>query len=477
MKPFIHDNFLLQNSISESLYHETAKDLPVIDYHNHLDPEVLARNLPFRDISRLWINPDPYKHRAMRINGIPEAGITGDTTDQEKFHHWARTFPKTLGNPLFHWTCLELKRVFGIDELLNEENAARIRNNCNEQLAAGGFSPVELLRRFDVELLCTSDDLLDDLQPHSMATRQHNIPVLPSLRGDTMLGFQNPGFRDWLDRLEGQTNTTIQSLEEYQEAIVKKLDSFEEAGCQFADHALDSGFRFAHPSPSVARTLFRKCLSGEKTGKADYALLKSYMLVFLGKAYAARDWTLQLHIGALRGTSSRLSQLAGPNGGYAAIGNTADVESIAAILNTVESTGSLPKIIFYTLNPADNETFASLTGSYAEDGVPGKVQLGPAWWYNDHLHGIRDHLMTLANYGLMHHFIGMTTDSRSLLSMSRHEYFRRALCNLLGEWVEKGYLPGDPDLLASTVQAVCYGNIKKWITQKNNIHVNEKIKE
>ena len=476
MKSFIHDNFLLQHKLSETLYHEIAKDLPIIDYHNHLDPVSLANDSTFPNMTRLWIDPDPYKHRAMRINGIPEKGITGAATDQEKFFNWAHTFPQTLGNPLFHWSCLELERVFDIDELLNKENAGYIWKSCNDQLTGVDFSPLALLRRYNVELLCTSDDLLDDLQPHLTVSLEHDITVLPSLRGDSIVGFEHPEFRDWVGGLSSQTNMPIQTLEDYQAAIRKKLDSFAEAGCRFADHALNAGFKFTLPPKPHAEAFFQKCLYGEKTGIEETMLLKSYLLSFLGKEYAARNWVMQLHVGAQRDTSSRLQRLAGPNGGYASIGNTADIESIVSLLDTLEGAESLPKIILLTLNPADNEAFASLTGSYAEDGVPGKVQFGPAWWYNDHHPGIQSHLITLANYGLMYHFIGMTTDSRSLLSLSRHEYFRRVLCNLLGKWVEKGYLPADSELLASTVRAVCYENIKNWVTEKNNIHVKEKIK-
>lgn len=473
LKAFIHDHFLLQNQVAERLYHETAKALPVIDYHNHLPPDLLASDHRFENIAQLWIIPDQYKHRAMRLNGIPEEGITGSASDKQKFLNWAQTFPKTAGNPLFHWSSLELKRFFDIDELLHEGNAEDIWNRCNAALQTAGFSCIGLLKRAQVELLCTSDDLLADLAPHITATQQHGIRVLPSLRGDSIVEMERKGYRDWLAMLSEQTGQAIDSLASYKAAIRQKLDAFQHAGCLFADHALDPGFSFEMPDSATAEALFQQQLSGHLLTPRERILLQSALLVFLGKEYAARNWALQLHVGAQRQTSARLLHLVGGAGGFASIGKAADIGAIARLFDTLEQASLLSKVVLYTLNPVDNEAFGSLTGSFTEDGVPGKVQFGPAWWYNDHYEGLRRQLTTMANYGLLHHFIGMTTDSRSFLSCSRHEYFRRVLCNLIGEWVEQGHLPADEDLLQSLVRAVCYGNIKKWITHNQTIHVTE----
>ena len=473
-QPFIHDDFLLQNPFARQLYHETAKGLPVIDYHNHINPAYLASNHRFENIAQLWIIPDQYKHRAMRLNGIPEQGITGDAPDRQKFLNWAKTFPKTAGTPLFHWSSMELSRIFGIETLLNEGNAGEIWDTCNGLLQTEGFSSIDLLKKFQVERLCTSDDLLANLHPHITATHLHGIQVLPSLRGDSIVETEHSEFLAWMAELSHQSGIAIDSLASYQAAIQVKLDAFQAAGCLFADHALDSGFAFEIQDPGTVAGIFQKHLSGGALTPQERRALQSDLLVFLGQEYAARNWVLQLHIGAQRQTSSRLHRLAGGAGGFAPTGKAADIASIARLFNTLERAARLPKVILYTLNPADNEAFASLTGSFTEDGVPGKVQFGPAWWYNDHYEGLRRQLIATASYGLLHHFIGMTTDSRSFLSFSRHEYFRRVFCNLIGEWVAQGHLPADLPFLQSLVSAVCYGNIKNWTSNPTTIHVPEK---
>lgn len=473
MKAFIDDDFLLQNKIAQELYHETARELPVIDYHNHLNPAQLASDHRFYNLAELWVIPDQYKHRAMRISGVPEAGITGLESDKQKFLNWARIFPKTLGNPLFHWSCLELKHIFGIDALLNEQQAESIWQRCNESLQQEGFTALGILKKWRVELLCTSDDLLADLQMHIQASRRSEIGVLPSLRGDTIVELRRSSFPNWLASLETQTGLHIDSLEQYQLAIQKKLDHFQQAGCLLADHALDAGFVMNIPTRDLANALFQKLLAGALLSEEEYDALHAYLLVFLGKEYALRAWKLQLHIGAQRQTSTRLRRLAGGAGGFAAIGKATDMASLVRFLDTLEQDGLLPKVILYTLNPMDNEAFASLTGSFAEDGVAGKLQFGPAWWYNDHYDGVRDQLVTLANYSLLPHAIGMTTDSRSLLSFSRHDYYRRVLCNLLGEWAAQGRLPMEAGLLHQLVSGLCYENAKNWITDKRTIHVTE----
>ncbi len=475
MRIFIHDDFLLRNETGQRLYHEIAKELPLIDFHNHINVSQLARGYSFENLAQLGVIPDQYKHRAMRVGGIPEAGITGKASDKEKFLNWATIYPKTLGSPLFHWNALELKRIFDIDELLNPGNAEKIWSQVNEQLAGNAFSAVGLLKKWNIEWLSTSDDLLDDLEVHLQATTRSGIKITPSLRGDSILAFESDHFDRWLEKLTVATDASIKNLNDYLKALRSKLTVFQEAGCQFADHALDAGFTFRMVSEEKASSLFQKRLAGGRLMPSELTELKSWMLVHLAGEYNERQWALQLHVGAQRHTSSRLRRLAGGAGGYAAIGQAADIHSLVQLLDNLEQQNSLPKIVLYTLNPTDNEAFASLTGSFAEDGVAGKIQFGPAWWYNDHYEGIRNHLQTLSNYGFLCHFIGMTTDSRSLLSFSRHEYFRRILCDLLGEWVESGLLPPDDELLAETVRAVCYGNIKNWITTKNKIHINETI--
>jgi glucuronate isomerase len=464
MKPFITDNFLLTNHTAVTLFHSVAKDLPVVDYHNHLNPLHLAENKQFKNISELWVTGDPYKHRAMRINGIPEHGITGGATDKEKYLHWAKTFPKTMGNPLFHWTCLELKHIFGIDELLLEQNAEMVWNHCNSKLQEGDFSAINLLRKWNAETVCTSDDLLDDLTPHQKATRLNiGLTVLPSLRSDSIIAFETPGFAGWLARLSEVTGLEIKTLDQYKEAIVLKLNHFDAAGCRLSDHSLDGGFHFDFDSEKNPDHLFKSILAGDSLTEKELSVLMTHMLVFLGQEYGKRRWVMQLHMGAQRYTSSRLRMIAGPAGGYATIGQSCDIKGLCTFLDTLEQQEHLPRTILYTLNPIDNAAFATLTGSFAEDGIAGKVQFGPAWWYNDHCDGMRQQLITLSSYGLFGHFIGMTTDSRSILSFSRHQYFRRLLCNLIGEWVENGHLPNDSGLLSQLVADISYNNSKKMI--------------
>jgi len=460
---YIHNNYLLKSSLAEELYHSWAKDLPVVDYHNHLNPSDLASNKQFANIVEAWVTSDPYKHRVMRICGVEENKITGDAPGEEKFFEWAKFLPKMLGNPLYYWSVLELKRIFNIDELLTEENAMEIWNSCNDILQKNGFGFVDILEKFNAEILCTSDDLLSDLNPHKKATAEQKINVYPSLRGDTAITLHYSGSVNWYDKLKHQINQNIHSLEEYENIILQYLDKFSEAGCQLADHSLDSGYEIDIPSEDKANKIFKNWVNNASLSKAELNQLRNYLLFFLSKEYAKRGWVLQLHIGAQRHTSSRLRKLAGPTGGYATMGNSCDIEGLCSFFDELEKVGSLPKVILYTLNPVDYEAFATITGSYAQDGVSGKIQFGPPWWFNDHYEGIKRHLNIHISYGILSQFIGMTTDSRSVFSFSRHEYFRRVLCNQIGEWVEKEVLPNDKEMLSQLVRNISYFNSKKWL--------------
>ncbi|MEM1135368.1 MAG: glucuronate isomerase [Bacteroidota bacterium] len=474
---FINPDFLLQNDLAVTLFHTVAKDLPIIDYHNHINPKDLSDNKKYNNLAQLWLAIDPYKHRLMRINGIAENDITGKATDWEKFYQWACTLPKTVGNPLFHWSYLELKRVFGIDEPLNERSASFIWHTCNEMLQNDKYSIINLIKSWNVQLMSTSDDLLDDLKLHQEVSRSYNnLDIRPSLRGDAMLAFDKPEYATWLSLLANQTNRSINHLVDYQEAILDKLDEFMAAGCLLADHALDPDFYYELPTEQVAANFFKKILDKKTLNNVEILQLKSYLLSFLGKAYATKGLILQLHIGAQRETSTRLKRLAGNFGGFACIGSSCDTDSLCRFMDSLEQAAQLPKMILYTLNPADYEPLASLTGSFAEDGVPGKIQFGPAWWYNDHYEGIEQHLKILANYGVLSRFIGMTTDSRSPLSFSRHEYFRRILCNTIGVWVQKGLFPADLSLLSQLVKDISFENANQWILNQNTIYENSSIK-
>lgn len=464
MKPFYNKNFLLLNDYGKRLYHEVAASLPVIDPHNHIDPAALSSNKRFENIYQLWVQHDPYKHRAMRIYGVAEELITGNKPDYEKFLAWADCFPHTAGNPLFHWCCMELNELFGIEEIVTPQNAKHIWDTANELLLKNDFRALEIIKRFGVELLCTSDDLLDTLEHHTaLAKGQDGITCLPSLRSDSIITFNPSSFSTWLDGLQTITGIKVTDLDSYKIAIINRLHFFNEAGCLLSDHSLDSGFKFFPTDNEAASLIFKRVLRKEPVRDEDFIRLQSHLLYFLGKEYAARKWKMQLHIGAHRYTSTTLRNKVGPAGGYACIGNTADVPSLCLLLDELDKQGNLPKTILYTLNPADNAVLATITGSFAEDGVQGKIQFGPAWWYNDHYEGITQQLLALSHYGLLSTSIGMTTDSRSILSFLRHDYYRRILCNLLGSWVEEGKLPDDWEFVSTMVQNISYRNIKNWI--------------
>jgi glucuronate isomerase len=459
MTTFIHEDFLLRSKTARQLYHEWAAAAPIIDYHCHLDPRDLAADRRFKNLAQLWVTGDPYKHRAMRLAGVPERVITGDATERERFDAWAATVPQTMGNPLHHWTALELKRYFGIDEPLNAASAGRIWEAGSARLREPEFSARGLLTQRGVACVCTSDRLLDDLAPHAAAS-QGGLRVLPSLRADDVTAVDAPDYVAWVRQLGESTGVRIDDYAAFRTAVGQCLDVFARAGCRLSDHALDD-FTYASVSESDTAALFGRRLGGEALSASEVMRLRSGLLRFLGAEYARRGWILQLHLGAQRRTSSRLRRLAGPVGGYAGIGRACDVPSLCTWFDDLESVGALPRTILYPLNPADFVPLAVLTGSFAEDGVVGKLQLGPAWWFNDHGAGMRAQLDAVANHSLLSSFIGMTTDSRSLLSMVRHEYFRRVFCDWLGEQVSAGSLPADVEQLGALVRAICFENARR----------------
>jgi glucuronate isomerase len=462
--PFIHEDFLLRSATSRRLYHDFARASPIIDYHCHLDPRELAADRRFENIGQLWVTSDPYKHRAMRIAGVPERSITGDASDREKFDRWAATVPQTQGNPLHHWTALELKRYFELDEPLSAATAQRTWDACNARLAEPGFSARGLLAQHGVECVCTSDRLLDNLSPHAAIARERGaLRALPSLRSDDIVAVESPEFSTWVRQLGAATGIAISDYDAFRAAVGKRLDVFGAAGCRLSDHGLDD-CSYVSMTEADTALLFAQRLHGEALSRMDAMRLRSGILRFLGADYARRGWIMQLHLGAQRRTSSRLRRVAGPAGGYAGIGPACDVPSLVAWLDDLESAGALPRTILYPLNPTDFAPLAVLAGSFVEDGVPGKLQLGPAWWFNDHAAGMRAQLDAISNYGLLSVFIGMTTDSRSLLSMVRHEYFRRVFCDWLGEQAEAGAMPSDLDELGALIRAVSSENARRYLS-------------
>jgi glucuronate isomerase len=458
-------DFLLSNKISQDLYYNVAQKLPIIDYHNHLSPSSMVLEKKFKNLTELWITDDQYKHRLMRIYGIKEKFITGEGSDKEKFLAWMKTFPQILGNPLYYWSQLEILAVFGEEVDLETTPHEEIWEICNNKLGNNGLSCIDILTLWNAEVLCTSDDLCDDLNPHIKITEKHkNIAVLPSLRSDSILAFDAPEFINWLEKLENLTNIKVSSLSQYEAAITNRIDYFKNSGCNLSDHGLDSGFNYNLPSKEDAELYFEKILAKECLELNEMIALKSYVFRFLGIAYGKSAMVMQLHMGAQRITSSRLKNIAGKFGGFATIGDPLGIKSLCSFLDSIETTGKLPHVILYTLNPADNERLATLTGSFSEDGIGGKIQFGPAWWFNDHYEGIMKHLRDVSNYSLLSQFIGMTSDSRSFLSLSRHYYFRRILCHFIGDYVARDLLPNNMEYLSELVTKICYQNSKNLIT-------------
>ncbi len=464
---FIHDDFLLTSAASRRLFHEFAAGLPIIDFHCHLDPMALAENRRYANIAQLWVATDPYKHRAMRMLGVPEELITGEADDRRKFDAWAASVPRTLGNPLHHWTALELARTFDIHQPLKAHTASEIWTACNDKLASEGYSARNLLARGNTQCICTSDRLLDDLAAHeALAASDYRVKVLPSLRADDAINVSGADFAHWCQQLGSATGVQIDGLESFQVALGRRLDLFDARGCRLADVALDD-FAYHSVKPQEVDALMRRCIGSQTLDGQQASGLRGAILVVLGEQCAKRGWILQLHMGAQRATSTRLRKLAGPAGGYASLGNACDIPSLCRLLDDLEFRDALPRTILYPLNPTDYAALATLGGSYAQDGVAGKVQLGPAWWYNDHQLGIAQQLQLAANHGLLSVLIGMTTDSRSLLSMTRHEYFRRVVCALLGDWMTQGQLPWDFDAVGGLVSDISYHNPRKYVLGKH----------
>lgn len=447
-------NYLLTTQLAQRLYEEVAKDLPIIDYHNHLNVADILADRKFENITRLWISVDPYKHRAMRILGVPERFITGDATDYEKFEKWYHCIPRLGGNALYDWSVMEFDLVFGISLPPFRRDPREVWEEVNEKLKE--LSAHSILGKFNLEYSAPCASINDDLSVFDGLSG-----TCPSLRGDNILVPDEK----LVQQLEKLTDMAINDLQSFEQALDQRLAAFQAAGCKFSDHALDDGFRYlADDGENEAR--FAAILRGEKLCGEEQQKLSSCILKILGALYAKHGLTMQLHIGAKRTTSSRLRQIAGPAGGYAAIGNCVDVKSLTDLLDAVEQQPyGLPKTVLFTLNPADNAVMSVLSGSYSKDGVEAIVSQGPAWWWCDHYQGMCEMLDHLCVYGVMSTFIGMTTDSRSLLSFVRHDYFRRILCQWIGNQVQQGILPDDFTILSDTVRRICYQNAKNCIGQ------------
>lgn len=463
IKTFMDENFLLSSKTAEALYHNNAKDLPIIDYHCHLNPREIAEDKKYRNITELWLGGDHYKWRAMRCNGVEERYITGDAPDKEKFLKWAETISRCIGNPLYHWTHLELKRYFDINKLLSPDTAEEIWEQCNEILASGQLSARDLIKRSNVRVICTTDDPVDSLEYHKAiaADATFDVKVLPTFRPDKAININKDGFTEYLAKLGKAANIIIGGYEDLKKALAARVQYFHDAGCRVSDHALDE-VAYSEGSDEEIKKILEKAINGQTLTEIEIKKYKSKLLLFVGREYAKKDWVMQLHIGAVRNTNSRMMKLLGPDTGFDTIGDQTFAEDLAELLNALDHTDELPRTILYCLNPRDNELLGTIIGCFQGGGIPGKLQFGSGWWFNDQKDGMIRQMTALANLGLLSRFVGMLTDSRSFMSYTRHEYFRRILCNLIGEWVENGEAPNDMKLLGKMVNDISWNNAAEY---------------
>jgi len=462
MKQFMDEDFLLSTETAKHLYHDYAKNLPIIDYHCHLSPREIYEDVQYENITGLWLGGDHYKWRQMRSNGVEEQFVTGNASDWEKFQKWAQTLEVAIGNPLYHWSHLELKRYFGYEGILNGETAEQVWQLCNEKLKQPQMSARNLIRRSGVEVVCTTDDPADTLEWHEKLKEDgFEVKVLPSFRPDKAMNLEKPDYTEYLDRLADISGVKIDSFETLLKALKLRMDFFESLGCRVADHGLPC-VMYAPATGEEVEEIFAKRLRGEEVSEREVRQFQTAFLVALGREYHKKNWAMQLHFGVQRDLNKRVFNALGPDAGIDAILNGASSAELGQFLNALAETGELPKTILYSLNPVDNAFIGTVMGCFQDSTVVGKLQHGAAWWFNDHRAGMVEQMTSLANLGLLGNFVGMLTDSRSFLSYTRHEYFRRILCDLIGGWVENGEYPQDEKALRRIVEGICYGNAKRY---------------
>jgi glucuronate isomerase len=467
---FMSEDFLLQTKTARTLYHEHAKKMPIYDYHCHLPADQIAADHQFGNLTQIWLYGDHYKWRAMRANGIPEKYITGNAGDYEKFEKWAQTVPYTLRNPLYNWTHLELKRYFGInDKLLNPDTAKEIYEHCNEMLRTSQFSCRNIMRKMNVKLVCTTEGPLDSLEHHRRIRQDDfEIKVHTAFRPDKAMAAEDlPALNAWIDKLEGTCDMEITNFALYIEAIRERHYYFHENGCRLSDHGLETAYAEDYTETEI-KNIFRKIRTGKKLDALESLKFKSAMMVEFALMDYESGWVMQLHLGALRNTNTRMLRTIGPDSGFDSIGDFETARPLAKFLDALDKDNELPKTILYNLNPRDNELIATMVGNFQDGPAAGKLQYGSAWWFLDQKDGMEKQMATLSNMGLLSRFVGMLTDSRSFLSYPRHEYFRRILCNILGNDVEAGLLPGDMALLGTMVEDICFNNARNYFPMESD---------
>lgn len=463
MTTFLDDNFLLKTKTAQTLYHEFAKQMPIIDYHNHLPPDQIADNIRFNNLSHAWLYGDHYKWRAMRTNGIKEEYCTGNASDYDKFSKWAETVPYTLRNPLYHWTHLELQRYFGIKDVLNPVSSQKIYDKASEMLQGSAFSTRGLLSHMHVEVVCTTDDPLDSLEHHKRFKKEEGtgLKMLPTFRPDKFILIDHPNFRHSVEKLGIVFGHEIKDFYDLLKALRARADEFASLGCKLSDHGLEYIYA-ADYTEEGADKAFKHVLAGHPISDKEALEFKSAILHALGIMYSELGWTQQFHLGALRNNNKRALRLLGPDTGWDSIGDWPQAQALSKFLGKLDEYDQLAKTVIYNLNPADNEVIATMIGNFNDGSIAGKVQFGSGWWFLDQKDGMEKQINTLSNMGLLTRFVGMLTDSRSFLSFPRHEYFRRILCNILGDDIENGELPNDLIWTGKVVQNICYNNAKDF---------------
>lgn len=462
-KKFMDADFLLNNETAKYLFHNHAEKMPVIDYHCHINPAEIAEDRRYDNIAQPWLAGDHYKWRQMRSNGTPENLVTGNAPDREKFQAWAETLDKAIGNPLYHWSHLELQRYFGYEGALGAANAQEVWDTCNKKLAEPSMSVRGIIEQSNVKLICTTDDPIDDLRYHKQiaADPAISVKVLPAWRPDKAMNIEQKPFAAYIKTLSDVSGVAISDFASLCDALGKRLDYFNEQGCCASDHGLDDAY-FAPASDAELDAILKDALAGNPINAENATKYKTAVLLYLARQYAQMGWVMQLHYAAVRNTSDRRFEALGADTGFDCMGNTLDAKALTRFLNALDSTDELPKTVLYSLNYNDTAMLGTVLGCFQGAGVAGKIQHGSAWWFNDTKAGMEHQLISLANLSLLGNFIGMLTDSRSYLSYTRHEYFRRILCNLIGTWVENGEYPDDKALLGKLVEDICYNNTVKF---------------
>ncbi|MEH7117947.1 glucuronate isomerase [Neobacillus vireti] len=467
MKNFMDQHFLLNTKTAIKLYENAAFEAPIFDFHCHLDPKEVWENKSYENITQIWLGGDHYKWRTMRMHGIGERYITGDASDWEKFEKWAETVPHLIGNPVYHWTHLELKMFFEIDKILSPETAREIWEECNEKLLKPEFSARGLIKRSNVKFIGTTDDPISTLEYHQLLKNDDTFDTMiaPTFRPDGALFIDRPTFKSWIEKLADVSGIKTDSLDGFLDALKQRVNYFHENGGRASDHDIQK-MEYVETTKQEVEAIFNKRLSGEQLTHGELIAYRIFLLTELGKMYAEKQWVMQLHMGAMRNNNTRMKEMLGTDVGFDSVGEANMAEGLSRFLDALDQQNALPRTVLFNLNQKDNVVLAGMMGNFYEEGVPGKVQLGSGWWFVDHIDGMERQMKDYANVGVLSHFIGMLTDSRSFLSYARHDYFRRILCNILGDWVEKGLAPNDMKQMEKMVRNICFDNAERFFLQR-----------